>query len=66
MSDTNGYVADQEYTSDYHHAYTPAMLTTFALLNGIAPPERPAGQFRFRFCDLGCGFGMTALALAAA
>lgn len=64
MSDINGYVTDQEYTSDYHHAYTPAMLDYVALLNGIAPPERAAGQFRF--CDLGCGFGMTALALAAA
>lgn len=64
MSDINGYVTDQEYTSDYHHAYTPAMLDYVALLNGVAPPERPAGQFRF--CDLGCGFGMTALTLAAA
>lgn len=64
MNDIKGYVADQEYTSDYHHAYTPAMLDYVALLNGIAPPDRPAGQFRF--CDLGCGFGMTALALAAA
>lgn len=64
MSDTSGYVADQEYTSDYHHAYTPAMLDYVALLNGVAPPARPAGQFRF--CDLGCGFGMTALTLAAA
>ena len=64
MSDTSGYVADQEYTSDYHHAYTPAMLDYVALLNGVAPPERSAGQFRF--CDLGCGFGMTALTLAAA
>ena len=64
MSDINGYVTDQEYTSDYHHAYTPAMLDYVALTNGVASPERPAGQFRF--CDLGCGFGMTALTLAAA
>lgn len=63
MSHANGYVADQEYTSEYHHLYTPAYLDYIALLNGIAPPERPAGAFRF--CDLGCGFGMTALTLAA-
>lgn len=64
MSDINGYVTDQEYTSNYHPAYTPAFLDYVALLNGVTPPERPAGQFRF--CDLGCGFGMTALTLAAA
>jgi SAM-dependent methyltransferase len=64
MSDINGYVTDQEYTSNYYQGYTPAYLDYVALLNGVAPPERPAGQFRL--CDLGCGFGMTALALAAA
>lgn len=64
MNHINGYVTDQQYTSEYHHVYTPAWLDYVALLNQVAPPPRPAG--RFRFCDLGCGFGMTALTLAAA
>ena len=64
MNQINGYVIDQQYTSDYHHAYAPAWLDYVALLNQVAPPPRTAG--RFRFCDLGCGFGMTALTLAAA
>lgn len=61
---TRGYVAEEEYTSDYHHVYTPAFLDYVALLNSVQPPVREPG--RFRFCDLGCGFGMTALTLAAA
>ena len=63
MDQTRGYVAEEEYTSDYHHVYTPAFLDYVALLNGVEPPVREPGKFRF--CDLGCGFGMTALTLAA-
>lgn len=58
----DGYVTDTVYTSQFHRETTPAWLATTALLLGHRAPDlsRP-----FRYADLGCGNGFTALVVAA-
>lgn len=58
----DGYVTDVVYTSNFYREMTPAWLATAALLLGHRPPDlsRP-----FRYADLGCGNGFTAIAVAA-
>ncbi|MDR3535974.1 MAG: class I SAM-dependent methyltransferase [Acetobacteraceae bacterium] len=58
----DGYVTDTVYTSQFHRETTPAWLATAALLLGHHAPDlsRP-----FRYADLGCGNGFTALVVAA-
>jgi SAM-dependent methyltransferase len=57
-----GYVTDVEYTGDFFEHLSPARLAYIALINGYSAPrlDRP-----FSWCELGCGKGITALALAA-
>lgn len=57
-----GYLTDVEYTGDFHAHLAPAWLAYIATVNGYAAP-RLDGEFTW--CDLGCGRGVTALALAA-
>lgn len=59
----DGYVTDVAYTTNFYREMTPAWLATTCLLLGERPPDlsRP-----FRYADLGCGHGFTALAIAAA
>jgi SAM-dependent methyltransferase len=58
----DGYVTDVTYTSNVYRETTPAWLALTALLLGQRPPDltRP-----FRYADLGCGNGMTAVFVAA-
>lgn len=63
MSWSDGYVADAEYTSHFYAELAPPHLDFAALLAGVLPPERENG--RFRYCELGCGNGMTTNILAA-
>jgi len=58
----DGYVTDVTYTDNVYREMTPAWLALTALLLGQCPPDlsRP-----FRYADLGCGHGMTALFVAA-
>ncbi len=57
-----GYVTDVAYTSNVFREITPCWLALTALLLGQRPPDltRP-----FRYADLGCGNGMTAVFVAA-
>jgi SAM-dependent methyltransferase len=56
------YVTDVAYTGDFYEHLSPARLAYSALINGYSAPrlDRP-----FTWCELGCGKGVTALALAA-
>lgn len=64
MNWTYGYAADTEYTSQYFAEMTPAHLDLMALTAQVLPPEHDAG--RYRYCELGCGNGMSTALLAAA
>lgn len=65
MSDwTQGYVSDIEYLPGFYMEQTPAHLDTVCLLQATEPPV--ASGDPFRYCELGCGIGETALAIAAA
>jgi len=58
----DGYVTDVVYTTNFYREITPAWLAATSLLLGQRPPDltRP-----FRYADLGCGHGFTALVVAA-
>jgi SAM-dependent methyltransferase len=58
----DGYVTDVTYTDNVYREMTPSWLAFASLLLGQRPPDlsRP-----FRYADLGCGVGMTALFVAA-
>ena len=58
----DGYVSDVTYTSGYHNETPPVWLAAAATLSGFTAPDltRP-----FRYADLGCGNGVTALVVAA-
>src|SRR5580658_3256262 len=58
----DGYVSDVPYTSGFHRESAPVGIATAAALTGFGCPDltRP-----FRFADLGCGNGVTALVVAA-
>lgn len=58
----HGYVTDVAYTSNFYRETTPVWLATAALLLGHRPPSLSAP---FRYADLGCGNGFTALTVAA-
>ncbi|MGE4049285.1 MAG: methyltransferase regulatory domain-containing protein, partial [Acetobacteraceae bacterium] len=58
----DGYVTDVVYTSNFYRETTPVWLATASMLLGHRPPDltRP-----FRYADLGCAHGFTALTVAA-
>ena len=58
----DGYVTDVGYTDHFHRETTPAWLAMAALLLGYRPPDLAKP---FRYADLGCGNGLTALIVAA-
>jgi SAM-dependent methyltransferase len=58
-----GYVTDVAYLPGYYPFMAPARMRYVASLQGIRPPAVSRG---FDFLELGCGFGSTLLALAAA
>lgn len=59
---SDGYNADIAYTHGAYRELSPGYLAYVCLLNGVRPPrtDRP-----FRYCELGCGQGMTLNILAA-
>ena len=57
-----GYATDIPYLRDFKPMLAPAWLDHVALVAGVAPPARQNG---FAWCDLGCGYGLTATILAA-
>jgi SAM-dependent methyltransferase len=61
---TEGYVSDIEYLPGFYVEQTPAHLDTVCLLQAMEPPV--ADGEGFGYCELGCGVGETALAIAAA
>ncbi|MBP6513944.1 MAG: methyltransferase regulatory domain-containing protein [Steroidobacteraceae bacterium] len=63
MNWSDGYVSDAEYTSHYYAELAPPHLDFAALAAGVMPPDRSGG--RFRYCELGCGNGMSTTILAA-
>jgi len=63
MTVDNGYVLDSSYLYDFFPDHSPSWLNTVAVLNGVAARPLVEG---FTWCDVGCGHGVSALALAAA
>ncbi|MBB4265115.1 class I SAM-dependent methyltransferase [Roseospira visakhapatnamensis] len=61
--EAGGYLRDAGYLYEFFPDHGPAWLNTVAALNGFAPRPLDDG---FTWCDLGCGHGVSALALAAA
>ncbi len=60
----DGYVSDVAYTEGFYRQQMPAHLDAVCLVAGVEPPvERGAP---FTYCELGCGLGHTAMAVAAA
>ena len=57
-----GYESDIEYTAGYYREQEPHFLSLCAATHGIQPLDltRP-----FTYCELGCGYGMTSLIMAA-
>lgn len=58
-----GYVTDVAYLQGTYPFMAPARIRYVASLHGVSPPPVRDG---FRYLELGCGFGGTLLALAAA
>lgn len=61
MSDSSGYVTDVTYLRGFRSDLSPTHLRMCAAINGFQSP----GQESFDYCEVGCGFGDTTLALAA-
>src|SRR5262245_152280 len=57
-----GYPVDRDYDYVFVPQMTPASLALVALQHGVRPPETE----RFRYFELGAGFGMMTLLMAAA
>ncbi|GJD50497.1 putative protein RP789 [Methylobacterium crusticola] len=60
---SDGYVSDVAYLPGLYLEQTPGHLLLACLVNGIEPPD--CGD-NFRYCELGCGQGVTAAVIAAA
>jgi SAM-dependent methyltransferase len=58
----HGYVTDVAYTTSAHQETTPSWLAACSVLLGYRPPDLAAP---FRYADLGCGNGLSALIVAA-
>jgi len=56
------YITDVAYTGNFASFLAPAWLGYIAVLNGH---DAPAADRPFRYCELGCGKGVTTLILAA-
>ncbi|MDD2877815.1 MAG: class I SAM-dependent methyltransferase [Acidiphilium sp.] len=59
-----GYVTDIAYSPGYYAEQSPRMMAIAALINGYAA-TLPARDQAYHFVDIGCGYGFTALVLAA-
>ena len=56
------YITDVEYIDNYYPHQAPALMSYIAALNGYAGPRLDR---EFTYCELGCGRGLTSIALAA-
>jgi SAM-dependent methyltransferase len=58
-----GYITDADYADTYFRELSPTWLTYVAALHGVSSPrlDRP-----FRYLELGCGYGQSAIVHAAA
>lgn len=59
---TAGYVVDIEYSPGFYAEQMPAHLDAACLIRAVEPPVAPGAAFRY--CELGCGQGETALTVA--
>lgn len=57
-----GYIVDIEYTENFYGQQAPALMAYVAALNGYSAPRLDR---EFTYCELGCGQGLTSIALAA-
>jgi SAM-dependent methyltransferase len=62
VSWNNGYVSDIEYPAGFFPEQSPVHLNLACLMNGVEPVALDAP---FTYCELGCGRGLTSIALAA-
>lgn len=60
---SDGYVSDLTYTTGFYREISPAWLSLATILLG---QRAPAIDQPFRWCELGCGQGFSALSFAAA
>jgi ubiquinone/menaquinone biosynthesis C-methylase UbiE len=61
MEKSDGYVTGVTYLRGFRSDLAPTRLGMCAAVNGFEPPPKGA----FDYCEVGCGFGDTSLALAA-
>jgi len=59
-----GYLPDVPYMATFIREIAPSWLDRVAVGNGVLPP-RASSQQSFRYCELGCGLGVTPNILAA-
>ncbi len=57
-----GYESDIEYTIGYYREQEPEFLNLCLITQGVKPIDIEQG---FTYCELGCGFGLTSLVMAA-
>jgi SAM-dependent methyltransferase len=58
---SGGYVTAETYTAEFYPQLAPDHLDFACLLNGVQPPDAEA---RFNYFELGCGWAVSAMALA--
>lgn len=58
---SHGYFTEIEYTRGIYREMTPSAMRHALLIAGLQAPDAN----RFRYCELGCGHGLTSLAIAA-
>jgi SAM-dependent methyltransferase len=60
----SGYVTDIAYTPGWYRQQSPSIMSLACLLGCVASPM-PAGDDEVHYLELGCGYGYTAMLLAA-
>ncbi|MEO0393249.1 MAG: class I SAM-dependent methyltransferase [Pseudomonadota bacterium] len=58
----HGYFTGTDYVSEFYNQYDPRNLDLVRFLNRLKPVSTSAN---FRYCELGCGHGLTSITLAA-
>ncbi len=60
---SEGYVADAEYSRHCYTSLAPSLLSFVSLMGGVQPSSLTP---EFQYCELGCGYGMSTIVMAAA
>jgi SAM-dependent methyltransferase len=63
MSTQQGYMSDIDYISEFYRELAPAVLDYVCVSKGLYPPRKSADS-AFRYCELGCGQGVSLNVLA--